>query len=188
MVSNTATNDSIGLFASTTLVSFFAVGYCLYYMKKKVEELSETKKDKDENDLPEENVYQGWSGTYADGQDSVLLTILRQKVCTKDSNTKWVDWDGTTDASVINRNFYMGNENPTFTWTFVHRESDIEATVKETMTDGWNSVIQQKIVAYTKDKSLNNEINAFLKKLVDEDKIEWQKTLFSKREMEEMFT
>lgn len=187
MVSNIGDSNSMNLFASTTLVSFLAVGYTLYYIKKKVEELNDVKKDKDENDLPEENIYQGWSGAYADGEESVLITIIRQKVCTKKANTKWVDWDGSNDASVINRNFYMGNEHPTFIWTFKQRENDTEATVKEMMTDGWNSVIQQKIVAYTNDKTIDRDMNLFLKKLVDEEKIDWQKTLFTKREVDEMF-
>jgi hypothetical protein len=188
MVSNTGGTDSMNLFASTTLVSFFAIGYSLYYIKNKIQELITTKKDKDENELLEDTIYQGWSGAFADGEESVLITIIRQKVCTKQANTKWIDWDGSDDTSVINRNFYMGNENPNFSWNFKQRESDTEAMVKETLTDGWNSIIQQKIVAYVKDKSSDTEMNAFLKKIVNEDKIDWQKTLFTKRETEGLFT
>jgi hypothetical protein len=61
----------------------------------------------------------------------------------------------------------------------------MEATVKETMTDGWNSVIQLKIVAYVKESE--TDMNLYFKKLLQESRIEWQKTLFSKRQFLEEF-
>jgi hypothetical protein len=169
------------------MLSFMAVGYGLFILKKKIDSLDLTKKDLDEEDIVEDGVYQAWSGAFADGENSLLITLVRQKVCTKKANTTWIDWDGTEDSSVINRNFYLGNSDPSFSWTIETRESDTKAIVKETLTDGWNSVIQIKLEAFVKEFQSDTNMNHYLKKLVEEGRIEWQKTLITKREFREEF-
>ena len=180
-----ADHSSSSLLSTTLFLSFLAVGYCFYSLKTKVDTLDHTKQDIDEEETLEEDMYQAWSGAFADGENSLLVTIVRQKVSTKKANSVWVDWNGDEDASVITRNFYLGNSDPSFSWTLQKRETDMEATVKETMTDGWNSVIQLKIVAYVKESE--TDMNLYFKKLLQESRIEWQKTLFSKRQFLEEF-
>jgi len=180
-----ADHSSSSLLSTTLFLSFLAVGYCFYSLKTKVDTLDHTKQDIDEEETLEEDMYQAWSGAFADGENSLLVTIVRQKVSTKKANSVWVDWNGDEDASVITRNFYLGNSDPSFSWTLQKRETDMEATVKETMTDGWNSVIQLKIVAYVKESE--TDMNLYFKKLLQEGRIEWQKTLFSKRQFLEEF-
>lgn len=186
-ISEVAKDSSNSLLTTTVFLSFMVVGYSLYYIKQKLEELNEKKEDKNEDEIIEENLFQGWSGVFADGNDSLNITILRQKVNSRGKNTEWIGWTGDKDASVITRDFYMGNENPSFDWSFTKRETDTEAIVKETMTDGWNSIIQLKVSAYIKEELNNEGMNLFLKKLIDEEKIEWQKTLYTKRELTELF-
>lgn len=176
--------SSNGLLSTTLFLSFVGVGYCLYMLKKKVDTLDTTKQDIDENDTLEEDMYQAWSGAFADGDNSLLVTIVRQKVCTKKANSVWVDWDGEDDASVVTRNFYLGNSDPSFSWTLKEREDDTQGIVKETMTDGWNSIIQVIITAFVKNKEV--DMNSYFKQLLEDNKIEWQKTLFSKRDLDEM--
>ena len=182
-----AQQSSNALLSTSFMLSFMAVGYGLYILKKKVDTLDLTKKDFDEEDIIEEGIYQAWSGAFADGENSLLITLVRQKVCTKKANTSWVDWDGTEDSSVVTRNFYLGNSDPSFSWTIETRESDTKATVRETLIDGWNSVIQIKLEGFLKDYTPDTSMNSYLKKLVNENRIEWQKTLFSKRDFEEAF-
>ena len=180
--------ESSTTFLSTTLlVSFAVIGYSLYSMKKKVEELTSTKQDINEDDILDENMYQSWAGTYGDSEESLIITVLRQKVCSKKANRAWLDWDGSSDASVISRNFYLGNSDPCFVWTVTQRETDTKATVKETMTDGWNSLIQVKLAAFVKELSTSDQFNAFVKKLIEEDKIVWKKSLLSKGEFKYLF-
>ncbi len=182
-----AQHSSNALLSTSLMLSFMAVACGLFILKKKIDTLDLTKKDMDEEDIVEDGVYQAWSGAFADGENSLLITLVRQKVCTKKANTSWMDWDGTEDSSVITRNFYLGNSDPSFSWTIETRESDTKATVKETLTDGWNSVIQIKLESFLKDFQPETDMNTYFKKLVEDDRIEWQKTLFTKREFREAF-
>jgi hypothetical protein len=179
--------SSSTLLPTTLLLTFMAVGYSLFYIKNRLEALSNQKKDVDEEDVIEEEVYQSWSGAFADGQDSLLVTLVREKIHTKKKNTIWVDWDGTTDSSVITRNFYLGNTNPSFSWSFEKRESDTKAIAKDTMIDGWESVIQIHLSGFVKEEKTSDEMNAYLKELVEQEKIEWQKTLLTKQEVRTLF-
>lgn len=179
--------SSNSLLPTTLFLTFMAVGYSLFYIKNKLEVLAKEKKDIDEEEVIEEDVYQSWSGAFADGEDSLLVTLVRQKVHTKKKNTLWVDWDETSDSSVITRNFYLGNTNPTFSWSLEKRESDTKAVAKDTMVDGWESVILIHLSAFVKEVDSSNEMNEFLKELLEQEKIEWQKTLLTKQQMEALF-
>lgn len=172
-----ASDSSNTLLSTTLFLSFAVVGYSLYYIKKKVEDLVTTKKDLDEEEELEENVCQSWTGTFADGDDSLFITILREKYTSKKKNKEWIDWDESNDPSVVSRNFYLGNSDPSFDWIVTKRDTDTQATVRDTMTDGWNSLVHLKLKAFVKDEKTSEEMNAFLKKLIQEDKIEWSKTL-----------
>ncbi len=179
--------DANNLLSTTLFLSFAVVGYSLYYVKQNLELLNTKKKDIDEDDATEPNVYQSWSGTFADGENSLVATIVRMKSTTRKKNNEWMEWDGSNDASVVTRNFYLGNLDPSFTWTIKQREFDTEAIAKETMVDGWNSVIQIKLTAYVKNPWTKKELDYFLKYLFQDERIEWQKTILTKREFEQMF-
>lgn len=182
-----ASDSSTSLLATTMILSLASIGYMYYHMKKQMESLVVTKKDIDEKEALEENVFQSWSGTFADGSNSLIATIVWKKHHSKGKNDKWIDWDGVEDDAVVNRNFYLGNESPSFDWSLEQRDFDMKATVKETFTDGWNSLVQMKITAFVIEPKTSQEMNAFLKDLVQANRIEWQKTVIDKDEFTEIF-
>lgn len=179
--------SSSSLLPTTLFLTFMAVGYSLFYMKKKLDELTVQKKDIDEEDSVEPDVYQSWSGTYADGEDSLIITIVREKIHPKKKNIAWMDWDGTTDSSVISRNFYLGNSDPSFIWSLEKRDFDTKAWVSETMIDGWESVVRMKLTAFMRDEISSERMNVYLKSWIENEKIDWQKTLLTKQEFEAIF-
>lgn len=182
-------SDSRSLLMPTTVfLTFMAIGYSLVYIKQKLEDLTAKKKDIDKDDVIEDDVYQCWSGAFADGHDSVLVTIVREKIHSKKKNTDWVDWDGSSDSSVITRNFYLGNADPSFSWSVEKRDNDTKVTARDTMIDGWESVIQIQLTGFVQEETSSDEMNLFLKELVDHEKLEWQKTLLTKREVQTLFT
>ena len=169
---------------STIFLSFSAILYTLYVFKQQIESLTTKKKDIDVDDMVQEDMYQAWSGSFADGEDSLLITIVRQKENLKRKNDEWIGWDQSNDASVTARDFYLGNQDPSFSWTLQKRDDDTHAFVKETMMDGWNSVIYMKLDAFLKEKE---NVNEFLKRLLCEEEIEWQKILMTKEEFTVLF-
>ena len=176
------------LLAMTLFLSFSAVGYGMFYLKDQLSLVQQTKQDKDtENEI--ESVYQAWSGAFADGENSLIITLIRKGFCLKRENNTWIDWDGSEDASVVSRNFYLGNQNPSFDWKIEPRDNDVKATVSETMIDGWDSIIQMKLTAFVNNSYTSSEqLNSYLQELIVENKIEWQKTIIDLREYREIFT
>ena len=171
------------LLLNTILLSFAGVVFVLSYLKKELDLLRNQKKDIDTDDIAEKDVYQGWTGQYADGNDSLTITLIRKKISTKKMNKDWIDWDGTEDASLVSRNYYLGNASPSFEWAVEKREEDTKMEVRESMIDGWNSVIEMKMTAFVKEEM---DANSFLKRLVLENQIEWEKVLFTQEEYEEL--
>ena len=180
-------DSSFALLATTMILSLTSVGYIFHYFQKKISNLEETKKDIDEDENQEEGVYQSWSGTFADGTNSLVVTLVWKKESSRNENTKWMEWDGEQDGSVINRKFYLGNENPSFDWVITERDFDTKATVKETFMDGWNSVIELKVTAFVQQQKTGEEMNSFLKGLLEQERIEWQRCVISKEETTAIF-
>lgn len=173
------------LYYSTLFLSFISFGFLLFGMKQKFDDLEKRKKNIGTEDILEDNVYQCWSGIYADGDDSLSITLVRKKISTKKNNEKWIDWDGSPDASVISRDYYLGNQSPSFVWTVRERENDVEFEATESMIDGWNSVIQVKLIAFISSEM--SSMNDFIKNLMNQNRIEWDKTLMSHEEYESIF-
>ena len=177
------------LLAMTLLLSFSAVGYGMFYLKDQLAVVQQTKQDKDIATEIEEGIYQAWSGAFADGENSLIVTLVRKSLHSKRENDTWIDWDGSEDSSVVSRNFYLGNTNPSFDWTIEPRDLDVKATFSETMIDGWDSIIQMKLTAFVNNSFASSaELNSYLQKLIVENKIEWQKTVIDLREYNEIFT
>jgi hypothetical protein len=175
------------LLATTMILSLTSLGYIFHYFQKKIEHLEQTKKEIDENENLEQDVYQSWSGTFADGTNSLVATLVWKKESSKQENTKWMEWNGEQDGSVVNRNFYLGNESPSFDWLLITREFDTKATVKETFMDGWNSVIQLKLTAFVQEPKTKEGMNSFLRDLFQQEQIDWQRCMISKQEIIEIF-
>lgn len=175
------------LLATTMVLSLASFAYILRYFNTKLENLQKTKRDIDETELVEPDVYQSWSGIFADGTDSLLIAIVWEKQNTRYSNQEWIEWDGEENASVINRNFYLGNNAPSFDWQIQpHNTTESKAVVKETFTDGWDSVIYLKLVSFVEGTKTSNEMNMFLKEVLSQNRIEWDRRLLSKRELTEL--
>ncbi len=179
--------DGSTLLATTMVLSLASVAYILRYFNGKIEKLEATKRDIDEMEAVEEDMYQAWSGTFADGTNSLVATIVWKKCNTKYSNQKWVTWDGEEDASVINRNFYLGNNAPSFDWQIQsHGATGSKAILNETLTDGWDSVVYIKIVSFLESSTTKNEMDSLLKEIVSQGRIEWERCLLSKQELTEL--
>jgi hypothetical protein len=179
---SSTTGDS--LYVSTLFLSFTVIFYGLHYLKQKLDALEE-KSNKVEETV-DEDFYQAWHGTYADGDNSLLIHIARQKVCSKENNKRWLSWDGSDDASTISRNFSLGNGDPTFNWQVVERENDVHGFVRDTMTDGWNSAVHMKLDCFLSEEG--DSMNAFVKDLIAKNKIEWHKVLLSDEQFNEIFS
>lgn len=169
------------------LISLSSVGYIFHYLRQKIDALEKTKKDLDEEELVEQNVYQAWSGSFADGKNSLIATLVWKKECSRKKNTKWLDWNGEDDGSVTNRDFYIQRESPSFEWQISKREADTKGTVKEIFMDGWNSVILLKFTVFVEEEKTRNEMNAFLKGLMEANQIDWQRCILSKEEINRIF-
>ena len=180
-------SQNTSLLISTCFVSFTAIFYGLFYLKQKVEKLLLEKEEEKNTDADIDfDVYQGWNGTYADGDNSLLIQIVRMKESSKRKNANWIDWDGEDDSSTVSRNFYLGNADPSFSWLRKVREDDVQGLVQETMTDGWSSLIRMKIECFV-EQSEDMDMNLFLKNLIAQNKIEWTKILFTKEECRTIF-
>jgi hypothetical protein len=183
----TQQDSTFSLLATTMILSFTSLGYIFHYFQKRIDDLEKNKRDIDTEDLVDENVFQAWSGTFADGQNSLIATLVWKKEHSRKKNSKWVDWNGEQDGSLTNRDFYIQKENPSFDWRITKREFDTKAVVKETFMDGWNSVILLKITVFVGEEKTNNEMNYFFKNLVEANQIDWQKSLLPLNEINQIF-
>ena len=148
------------------------------------------KKDYDETDEIEEDMYQGWSGRYYVDDLKITITLWREKLSTIKKNQEWKAWDGKRDGSCVVRDFYLGNSNPDFQWKTITLGGIYSGLATETMVNGWDSVVKleilacgstkESIVSYMKgdeEKSDNHLFNSFLKRAIDENVIEWTRSL-----------
>ncbi len=146
------------------------------------------KKDYDDTEEIQEDTYQAWKGLYEKGDLQLSLVIWREKVSTVAKNQEWMEWDGEPDASCTVRDFYLGNGSPDFTWTV--RQTDelgVNATVSETMINGWDSVIKMSIHFHCPSldtlMSVQSEAwNASLKHAMSTNEIVWSRALLPKAE------
>lgn len=174
--------------ATTLVLSLTTFSYILYYFDQKIKRLEATKKDFDMLETIEPDMYQSWLGSFTDGSTCVLVTIVWKKCNTAKSNVEWLNWDKSEDESVINRNFYLGNTDPSFDWSISENGlSHMKAEVNDMLTDGWNTLIQYKITAFIQESKTNDELNALLKKLILQGQLEWERSLISKQEVADIF-
>lgn len=147
------------------------------------------KKDYDDSEEIEDDKYQAWKGTYSSEPMQLTVVITREKESTLKKNQEWTAWDGNQDGSCTVRDFYLGNSHPDFSWD-LRSNADLmyEASVSDTLINGWDSVIKLNItlvitrdnlLTFTSSQSYNGNptLNAALKKLVDTDCIEWSRVV-----------
>lgn len=180
-------DTTFSLLATTMILSFTSMGYIFHYFNNRINEIEKNKKDIDLEDLVEENIFQAWSGTFADGKNSLIATLVWKKESSRKKNSKWIDWNGDQDDSVTNRDFYLQKESPSFEWLITKREEDTKAVVKETFMDGWNSVILLKIAMFVEEEKTGSEMNEFLKSLQNGNQIDWQKVVLTAGEINQIF-
>jgi hypothetical protein len=140
------------------------------------------KKDYDEGEEVDEAVYQGWRGiSSSDSGTSLSILIWREKLSTLAKNRQWADWLGQQDGACTVRDYYIGNLHPDFTWAVDEVEGALCASVRETMVNGWDSVVKLKILAYGQDDSVadrsNQTWNQILKGAIEKNTIKWSKEL-----------
>lgn len=148
------------------------------------------KKDYDESDEVESDKYQAWRGYFHDQYMKAEISIWRQKISTIRKNQEWLAWDGKEDASCIVRDFYLGNGQPDFNWTFEETPYSMHGSLEETLVNGWDSVIKFSIqltlpprnnldFVKTEEKDTNKLMNLVLQKFVRNNMIQWSKVLLS---------
>lgn len=147
------------------------------------------KKDYDDSEEVEEGKYQAWKGVYSSEAFQYTVMIAREKESTVKKNQEWAAWTGQQDGSCTVRDFYLGNTHPDFSWDIKSTVDPMyEASVSDTLINGWDSVIKITMtIATTKEDLLeftssqhyngNPTLNAALKKLVDGNHIEWSRVL-----------
>ena len=136
----------------------------------------ETAQQAQKKDVIEDKVYQVWNGDVDTEDVTITIRITREKNSTAADNEKWCEWAGEQDASVIVRDFYLGNID----FSLFHVEG-AEATLQETMVNGWTSVIHV-FVKITKKQTTEIQLNkesfyAVLQHCIREKKIQWIRTL-----------
>jgi hypothetical protein len=182
-----AQQDSIStLLATTMILSLTSFGYLFHYLHQKIHDL-ETKIKEEHNNRLEKHLYQSWSGSFADTTTSLTITLVSKKETSKKTNWKWMEWNGEEDGSVVNRNFYLGNDTPSFDWEITPREFDSKGVVKETFMDGWESVIQLKLTAFVQEAKTNEGMNLFLQQLIQHNQIVWKRCMISNEEATAIF-
>ncbi len=149
------------------------------------------KQNYDETEEIEDGKYQAWIGSHVHPQ--VTIMIWRQKISTIKKNQEWVSWNGQEDASTVVRDFYLGNSSPDFEWTVkeeaVGQDECVEASVEDTMVNGWDSLIKLQIKMrmyasetpcdYINDQDFidNQSINALLKRVLKSKQLIWMRGL-----------
>lgn len=141
------------------------------------------KKDYDEDEEVDGSVYQAWKGhSIIPRPFSVEITIWREKLSTFKKNREWKDWQGVSDGSCVVRDYYIGNLNPDFSWSMNEAEGVLCGSVRETMVNGWDSVVKMKIDVLcdsteVSDRS-NDTWNHILKEALEKNLV-WSKELIS---------
>ena len=153
------------------------------------------KKDYDEEDEIDEDKCQAWKGEFRNETIHMKIYIWRDKVSTKKKNQEWLAWnekeeEEKQDSSVVVRDFYLGNSNPEFKWLLESDMKDLfRVVVKETMINGWDSLIKLEITLNCKKKeelvhfigmttyANDRTTNAVLQKCIKEKSIEWETIL-----------
>ncbi len=154
------------------------------------------KQDYDEGEDLEEGKYQAWQGLFQKDDIRFKIYIWREKLSTKNKNQEWIAWnkkeenDEKDDSSVIVRDFYLGNSNPEFKWLLESDSKDLyRLVVKDTMINGWDSVIKIEITLSctqkehlaefigAKEYQYDKTTNSLLQKCIQDKSIEWQKIL-----------
>lgn len=141
------------------------------------------KKDYDESEELEEGKNQAWKGVCANDTIQTEILIWRVKESTFKKNQEWLSWDGERDAACIVRDFYLGNSDPSFSWSIHSSQTSFEAKMLDTMVNGWDSVIRIQIsVKSEKEESQwkgSNEMNTYLKGLIETNQLQWSRILLS---------
>lgn len=147
------------------------------------------KKDYDDSEEIDEGKYQSWKGTYASETIELTVAITREKESTIKKNQEWTSWNSTPDGSCTVRDFYLGNSHPDFSWDVqVDTDTMYEASVSDTLINGWDSVIKvtiqmkttrENLLSLTSSQFYNGSptLNAALKKILDANSIQWSKVL-----------
>lgn len=124
----------------------------------------------------EARMYQAWVGTFQDSLSSVVIRMIRKKKTTMEKNQAWLSSSGE-DASVITRNFYLGNSDPNFDWKISQEGLTHVAVAEEIIVDGWNSVVQICIEIRLQENRSEEDIAKLFKTIVNDKKLHWKKTL-----------
>lgn len=167
---------------------------------QQLQEQIDEKKDYDEGEEIDENNHQAWEGNFDDQGITLGIYIWRDKISTKKKNKEWEDKnemdefrdEDEEEPSIVVRDFYLGNLNPEFKWLL---ESDMKdmyrLVVKDTMVNGWDSLIKLEITMTCKQKEdltkfigeseykYDATLNAVLKKLIKDNSIEWTRILLN---------
>lgn len=106
------------------------------------------------NDI-EEGRHQAWVGRYEDVESSskIDIRIIREKYGTFASNKDWLSWSGESNASTIVRDYYLDSFDSDYDWSI----SDTTGVLKETLVNGWNSVIHVRIEIQSSKKDITRE-------------------------------
>ncbi len=154
------------------------------------------KQDYDESYEIEDGKYQAWQGNFLKDDIQLKIYIWRDKLSTRNKNQEWISWNkmeeakDEEDSSVVVRDFYLGNSNPEFKWLLESDMKDLyRLVVKETMTNGWNSLIKIEITLSCSKKehlaefvgmknyNYDETTNAVLQKCIKDELIDWSKIL-----------
>lgn len=140
------------------------------------------KDDYDPDEEVEPDTYQAWKGvTLAGEQPSMAVTLWREKLSTVAKNREWKSWEEEVDGSCTVRDFYLGNLNPDFTWKLTEAEGVLCGSVRETMINGWDSVVKLKIDVICDSDVLPDPsslaLNQLLKRFSEQNTILWSKDL-----------
>lgn len=147
------------------------------------------KKDYDESEEIDEGRYQAWKGESSLANVHMFIKIVREKSSTLRKNQEWMNTTTTEGGSCVVRDFYLGNSHPEFHWDVVSGETSFQASVSETMVNGWDSVVILSIhlmtdtisdlSSYLKKETDDVQVlcNAYLKKMIDYKLIDWSRVL-----------
>jgi hypothetical protein len=145
------------------------------------------KKDYDEFDEQEEDKYQAWVGNVTMDVGFTLTIRLWKKALTSyKKNQEWTN-EGTEHSTAV-CDYYLGNRNPDFNWTFTD-DTLFTAGVSETFVDGWDNTVCLQVSVSTSDRKIFSDfigetsfngdktMNELLKKCMNDGSISWSRVL-----------